>query len=67
VRIVKKNSLVCPALKHGAKAGLISSVLLCHCVWVGHGFEDFLDLCENVFLIRYHGVFNSPQVEFFFH
>jgi hypothetical protein len=53
--------------KHMFKAGLMSQVLRCHCVRVGQGFGDFLDLCEMVFfLLQYRGVVLLPA-DFFYH
>jgi hypothetical protein len=49
VSVVKKNLHVCPTPKHKSKASLISRVLRYRCTWVGQGFGDFLDLCENFF------------------
>ncbi|AQK62514.1 Ycf20-like protein, partial [Zea mays] len=55
--------------KHRSKAQprsrSFSYGLRCRCVWVGQGFEGFLDLREKVFfLLKCPGAVLPPQVEF---
>jgi hypothetical protein len=52
-RLRLKNPLVCPMPKHRSKAKSrsFSHGLRCRCVWVGQGFEGFLDLREKVFFL----------------
>jgi hypothetical protein len=57
---LKKIPSSVPCQSTGLRSGY---GLWCHCVWVGQGFGDFLDLCEKI-LANCPGAVLPLQVEF---